>query len=98
MTFKLQPIFKRSITYKTESDSDLADRAAKFGQDHEFADITWYLSQNKAVYRVDDRVPSTASGDGLFDFTGFRAQSSVLLGFLRLTGQFPTHAFSFYYC
>ncbi|KAL9689726.1 hypothetical protein QQ045_010115 [Rhodiola kirilowii] len=88
MTFKLQPMFKRSITYLTESDSDLADIAANFGQEHEFADITWYASQGKAIYRVDDRVPSSTPGDGLFDFTGFRAQSSLVLGLVRLTGQF----------
>uniref|UniRef100_A0A7N0V041 L-gulonolactone oxidase n=1 Tax=Kalanchoe fedtschenkoi TaxID=63787 RepID=A0A7N0V041_KALFE len=85
MTFKLQPIFKRSITYDSKSDADLADRAADFGHQHEFADITWYLSQGKAVYRVDDRVPSTTPGDGLFDFTGFRAQPSFVLGLVRST-------------
>ncbi|CAM8899669.1 unnamed protein product [Rhodiola kirilowii] len=85
MTFKLQPMFKRSITYLTESDSDLADIAANFGQEHEFADITWYASQGKAIYRVDDRVPFSTPGDGLFDFTGFRAQSSLVLGLVRST-------------
>uniref|UniRef100_A0A7N0UW17 L-gulonolactone oxidase n=1 Tax=Kalanchoe fedtschenkoi TaxID=63787 RepID=A0A7N0UW17_KALFE len=83
MTFKLQPIFKRSITYQSESDGELAERAVSFGHQHEFADITWYLSQGKAVYRVDDRVPSGTPGDGLFNFTGFRAQSSDLLEHLR---------------
>uniref|UniRef100_A0A7N0ULI6 L-gulonolactone oxidase n=1 Tax=Kalanchoe fedtschenkoi TaxID=63787 RepID=A0A7N0ULI6_KALFE len=83
MTFKLQPIFKRSITYQSESDGELAERAVSFGHQHEFADITWYLSQGKAVYRVDDRVPSGTPGDGLFNFTGFRAQSSHLLEHLR---------------
>uniref|UniRef100_A0A7N0UWC5 L-gulonolactone oxidase n=1 Tax=Kalanchoe fedtschenkoi TaxID=63787 RepID=A0A7N0UWC5_KALFE len=53
MTFKLQLIFKRSITYQSESDGELAERAVSFGHQHEFADITWYLSQGKAVYRVD---------------------------------------------
>ncbi|RVW37722.1 hypothetical protein VitviT2T_023665 [Vitis vinifera] len=84
-TLRLQPLFKRSIDYTTKNDSDLADQAATFGSRHEFADITWYPSQGKAVYRIDDRVPSNTSGNGLNDFTGFRSTSSLALALLRTT-------------
>lgn len=83
---RLQPLFKRSIDYTMKNDSDLADQAATFGNRHEFADITWYPSQGKAVYRIDDRVPSNTSGNGLNDFTGFRSTSSLALALLRTTG------------
>ncbi|TVU46383.1 hypothetical protein EJB05_05915, partial [Eragrostis curvula] len=50
VTLALQPLFKRSV--------------AKFGYQHEFADIAWYPGHGRAVYRVDDRLPMNASGDG----------------------------------
>lgn len=89
ITLKLEGIFKRSITYVAKNDSDLGDQVAAFGRAHEFGDITWYPSQHKAVYRVDDRVPINASGNGLYDFTPFRSTPSLVLAVLRTTG-FPT--------
>jgi L-gulonolactone oxidase len=86
VTLKLQPLFKRSITYLTKDDSDLGDQVASFGNAHEFADITWYPSQRKAVYRIDDRVSTNTSGNGLYDFMPFRSTLSVELGALRTTG------------
>ncbi|CAL0315420.1 unnamed protein product [Lupinus luteus] len=83
VTLKLEPLFKRSITYLTKDDSDLGDKAAAFGHEHEFADITWYPSQHKAVYRVDDRVPFNTSGNGLYDFIPFRPTSSIELALIR---------------
>jgi len=44
-----------------KNDSDLGDQVAAFGHAHEFADIMWYPSQRKVVYRVDDRVPFNIS-------------------------------------
>ncbi|KAM7508534.1 hypothetical protein LguiA_018987 [Lonicera macranthoides] len=85
VTLKLQPMFKRSITYITKNDSDLEDQVANFGNDHEFADLTWYPSQRKVVYRLDDRVPSNFSGDGWIDFPGFRSIPSLVLAILRTT-------------
>ncbi|KAH7519415.1 hypothetical protein FEM48_Zijuj08G0033700 [Ziziphus jujuba var. spinosa] len=85
VTLRLQPLFKRSITYLTKNDSDLGDEAASFGKKHEFADITWYPSQHKAVYRVDDRVPINTSGNGLYDFTPFRSTPSLTLAVIRTT-------------
>ncbi|KAM7511856.1 hypothetical protein LguiB_010731 [Lonicera macranthoides] len=85
VTLKLQPMFKRSITYIIKNDSDLEDQVANFGNDHEFADLTWYPSQRKVVYRLDDRVPSNFSGDGWIDFPGFRSIPSLVLAILRTT-------------
>lgn len=54
-----------------KSDSNLGDQAVAFGQEHEFADITWYPSEHKAIYRVDDRLHVNTSGDGQYDFIPF---------------------------
>ncbi|KAF9591645.1 hypothetical protein IFM89_005226 [Coptis chinensis] len=83
VTLKLQPLFKRSITFLAKNDSDLADQIINFGNQHEFADIAWYPSQHKAVYRMDDRVPSNVSGNGVNDFIGFRSTLSVALALIR---------------
>ncbi|KAK6919889.1 FAD linked oxidase, N-terminal [Dillenia turbinata] len=79
VTLKLQPLFKRSITYLIRNDSDLADEAASYGNQHEFADITWYPSQRKAVYKKDDRVSTNISGNGVNDFTGFQSTLTIEL-------------------
>ncbi|XP_071736055.1 probable L-gulonolactone oxidase 6 [Rutidosis leptorrhynchoides] len=83
VTLKLQPLFKRSVTFVTENDTELSDKAATFGRQHEFADITWYPSQKRVVYRMDDRVSSNVSGNGLWDHPGFRAMPSLVLLVLR---------------
>ncbi|XP_065860050.1 L-gulonolactone oxidase 5-like [Euphorbia lathyris] len=85
VTLKLEPMFKRSITYMEKNDRDLSDEAVKFGRKHEFADITWYPAQKKAVYRIDDRVSSNAPSNGLFDRTIFRSTSSEALAQSRAT-------------
>ncbi|RDX62107.1 putative L-gulonolactone oxidase 6, partial [Mucuna pruriens] len=87
ITLKLEPLFKRSITYLTKNDWDLGDKAAAFGEQHEFADIIWYPSQQKAVYRVDDRVPMNTSGNGVYDFIPFRSTPALELQLIRTTGQ-----------
>ncbi|XP_076912786.1 putative truncated L-gulonolactone oxidase 7, mitochondrial [Bidens hawaiensis] len=83
VTLKLQPLFKRSVTFLTKNDTDLSDQVATFGRQHEFADITWYPSQKQVVYRIDDRVSSNVSGNGLWDHPGFRATPSLALLILR---------------
>ena len=79
-------MFKRSITFETKDDSDLSDQVATFGRQHEFADITWYPSQNRVVYRLDDRVSSDVSGNGHWEHPGFRAVPSLVVHLLRSTG------------
>ncbi|XAR53914.1 L-gulonolactone oxidase [Bertholletia excelsa] len=83
VTLRLQPLFKRSITFSEKSDVDLADQVGSFGYQHEFADMTWYPSQRKVVYRIDDRVPLNVTGDGLNNFTGFRSRISSELAIIR---------------
>ncbi|XP_056693713.1 probable L-gulonolactone oxidase 6 [Spinacia oleracea] len=83
VTLKLEPMFKRSITYMKKADSELGDEALIFGDEHEFADLLWYPSQKEVVYRIDDRVPLNTQGDGLYDFTAFRPTLSVTLAVLR---------------
>jgi FAD-dependent oxidoreductase len=73
ITLSLEPRFKRSITYEYRDDSTIQDDFAAHAARHEFADITWYPSQRTAMYRVDDRAPLSASGDGVNDFIGFQA-------------------------
>ncbi|KAM6600118.1 hypothetical protein CsatA_019727 [Cannabis sativa] len=85
VTFKLETLFKRSISYVTKDDSNLGDEIGSFGRKHEFADITWYPAQQKAVYRVDDRVPSNTFGNGLYDFIPLRSAPSEVVALGRLT-------------
>lgn len=83
VTVELQPMFKRSITNMEKNDSDLENRILQFGMDHEFADVTWYPSQARVVYRMDDRVPLNSSGDGINDFIGFRSTLTAILSVVR---------------
>ncbi|KAL5697527.1 hypothetical protein ACHQM5_028660 [Ranunculus cassubicifolius] len=83
VTLQLQPLFKRSVRLSVEDDLDLADKVTSFGIQHEFADIIWYPSQRKAVYKLDDRVSDVVSGNGVLNFIPFRAVPSVLLGLTR---------------
>nr|GMC94909.1 probable L-gulonolactone oxidase 6 [Ipomoea batatas]GMD95160.1 probable L-gulonolactone oxidase 6 [Ipomoea batatas]GME09717.1 probable L-gulonolactone oxidase 6 [Ipomoea batatas] len=77
VTLKLEPMFKRSITYVEKDDATLGDEAGVFGTQHEFGDMIWFPSERKVMYRIDDRVPTNASGDGLNDFIGFRSTLST---------------------
>lgn len=92
VTLKLQPLFKRSTTFAERDDSDLADQVTKFGYEHEFADIAWYPGLGRAVYRMDDRMPMNASGDGVLDFIGFRATSTLLIRANRLAEELSERA------
>ncbi|KAL6593769.1 hypothetical protein ACP70R_048670 [Stipagrostis hirtigluma subsp. patula] len=84
VTLALQPLFKRSVTFTERDDDDLAEQVAKFGYQHEFADIAWYPGHGRAVYRVDDRLPLDAPGDGVLDFIGFRATPTLAIQANRL--------------
>lgn len=83
----MEPLFKRSLTYLTKNDSDLGDELITFGKKHEFADVTWYPSQQKVLYRIDDRVSSVNTfGNGLYDSIGLRSTPSSTLTLSRTTG------------
>ncbi|XP_047338315.1 L-gulonolactone oxidase 2-like [Impatiens glandulifera] len=83
VTFQLQPMFKRSITFQMKNDNDLGDQIVNFGYQHEFADIAWYPSQRKVVYRLDDRISSSVFGNGLYNFIPFRPTLSLLTASIR---------------
>ncbi|XP_072974739.1 probable L-gulonolactone oxidase 6 [Typha angustifolia] len=85
VTLALQPLFKRSITFSERSDNNLQELAVTFGNQHKFADIAWFPGHRKALYRIDDRVPLNASGNGLFDFIGFRSTATFVTTANRLT-------------
>ncbi|KAJ1417484.1 putative L-gulonolactone oxidase 6 [Sesbania bispinosa] len=63
----------------------IGDELITFERKHELADVIWYSSQQKAVYRIDDRVSVNASGNGLYDFTPFRSTLSAALTVVRAT-------------
>ncbi|OEL14612.1 putative L-gulonolactone oxidase 6 [Dichanthelium oligosanthes] len=60
------------------------EQLAKFGYQHEFADIAWFPGHGRAVYRIDDRLPLSAPGDGVLDFIGFRATPTLAIQANRL--------------
>lgn len=79
-------MFKRSIVYLLKSDANLENNVVEFGRNHEFGDLTWYPSQRKVLYRIDDRVSMNVSGDGVNDFFGFRPIPTLLLATARVSG------------
>ncbi|CAN1834645.1 Probable L-gulonolactone oxidase 6 [Linum perenne] len=72
ITLRVEPLFKRSISFHVRNDTDFAHRAEYYGWQHEFPDITWYPYQRKAVYRLDDRVGKFVPGNGTYDFFPMR--------------------------
>lgn len=83
--FSLERGFKRRITYNFTSDAQFEDEFVDHAKKHEFADITWYPSKHRAVYRYDDRVPLNVSGNGVFDFIGFQPNSILISKSIRAT-------------
>jgi FAD-dependent oxidoreductase len=85
VTLVLEPQFNRNITNVVKDDADLEDEILPFAAAHEFGDLTWYPSQRKVVYRMDDRVPVTAPGNGLNDFIGFQSTAMAVIAGIRAT-------------
>ncbi|KAK4419973.1 L-gulonolactone oxidase 3 [Sesamum alatum] len=78
VTLSLQREFKRIIALNFTNDKDIEDEFMEHGKRYEFGDIQWYPSRYVAVYRYDDRLPLNTSGDGVFDFIGFRPILAVI--------------------
>ncbi|KAL0323834.1 UNVERIFIED_CONTAM: L-gulonolactone oxidase 3 [Sesamum calycinum] len=78
VTLSLERGFKRSITLNFTNDNGIEDEFMEHAKKYEFGDIQWYPSTYAAVYRYDDRVPLNTSGDGVFDFIGFRPILAVI--------------------
>ncbi|KAK1291689.1 hypothetical protein QJS10_CPB17g02601 [Acorus calamus] len=85
VTLQLEPMFKRSITNRVEGDDGFENQITAFGSVTEFGDISWYPSQGRVIFRDDFKVPITTTGNGLNDFTGFRAQPRLLIEGIRTT-------------
>ncbi|XP_037428451.1 L-gulonolactone oxidase 2-like [Triticum dicoccoides] len=85
VTLALQPMFKRSVTFVTRDDSDMAEKAARWGDLHEFGDMAWLPQLHKVIYREDDRVAIKTVGDGLNDHLGFRSNPTAPLISSRVT-------------
>ena len=86
VTLALEPRFKRSITYDYRDDCAIQDDFAEHAGRHEFADISWYPSQHQAMYRIDDRAPLDATGDGVNDFIGFQPIPIAASSAIRASG------------
>ncbi|KAJ1266949.1 hypothetical protein BS78_07G019000 [Paspalum vaginatum] len=85
VTLELQPLFKRSVTFVTRDDTDMAEQLSVWGSLHEFGDVAWLPRQGKAIYREDDRVDVSTPGNGLNNYIGFRSQATVALLAARAT-------------
>ncbi|GLJ46521.1 hypothetical protein SUGI_0980410 [Cryptomeria japonica] len=55
VTFQLQPMLKHYITNFDKNDLNIQDIIVKFRLEYEFANLAWYPSHHKVVYKVDDK-------------------------------------------
>eukprot|EP01018_Ginkgo_biloba_P002312 Gb_31378 [translate_table: standard] len=85
VTLSLEPLFKRNVTNVVKDDSDLEEQILTFAEAHEFGDLTWYPSQKRVVYKMDDRVSVATPGKGVNDFIGFRSTPTLVSASLRAT-------------
>uniref|UniRef100_A0A1J3HRH1 L-gulonolactone oxidase n=1 Tax=Noccaea caerulescens TaxID=107243 RepID=A0A1J3HRH1_NOCCA len=83
VTVQLELMFKRSLTYMTIKDTDLVETIERHARRYEFADMTWYPSLGKLVYRMDERVSVNISGNGSYNSIFFTAKPSDYLAFER---------------
>ena len=90
VTIQLEPMFKRSITYKLMKDDDLEQRIVDFAKKTYYGDINWHPSQGQAIYRYDFKVPVSTPGEGVNDFTFFQPQNASVLRAKRNLGIFLT--------
>jgi hypothetical protein len=65
----------------------LEDAIIELATAYEFGDVHWYPSQYTVVYRLDERVPLTSSGDGVFRYLGFQPIPGAQIGAVRATGK-----------
>ncbi|XP_073135813.1 L-gulonolactone oxidase 3 [Henckelia pumila] len=84
VTLSLEPGFKRSITLNyTNDDGTLEYEFMDHAKNYEFGDIQWYPSRHTVVYRYDNRVPLSISGDGVNDFVGFQSNFAIIAKTVR---------------
>ncbi|CAN0889405.1 Probable L-gulonolactone oxidase 6 [Linum grandiflorum] len=83
VTLKLEPLFKKKISFDSKSDEDLAEEVIGFGKKFEFGDINWYPFRGAAVYRMDRRCDVDVPGDGVCDYIPFRPVESKAMASRR---------------
>jgi hypothetical protein len=77
------------VTLKTvRNDKGLEDAIIELATAYEFGDVHWYPSQYTVLYRLDDRVPLNASGDGVFRYLGFQPILGAEIGAVRALGKY----------
>ncbi|XP_078436584.1 putative L-gulonolactone oxidase 6 [Wolffia australiana] len=85
VTLQLEPMFKRSITYRIGQEEGFESGLTSFAEKTEFGDVAWYAGIKRVVFRDDIRLPLTAPGKGNNDFEGFQAQPSLIITAIRKT-------------
>ncbi|XP_020241497.1 probable L-gulonolactone oxidase 4 [Asparagus officinalis] len=78
VTLQLEPMFKRSISYRVTEDADFEYSIASYAETTYYGDIGWYPSQGKVVYRDDFKLPVSAPGEGINDFVACQPQTPSL--------------------
>ena len=79
ITLQLEPMFKRSITYKVQEDEGLEHKIVDFAKNTHYGDVRWYPSKGEAIYRYDYKVAASTPGEGVNDFVAFRLQNASVL-------------------
>eukprot|EP01018_Ginkgo_biloba_P024910 Gb_17667 [translate_table: standard] len=65
VTFALEPMFKRSVSYSLRDDIDLENQLEGFLRSHEFGDLFWFPSFGKARFGSIGRVSVDVPGNGV---------------------------------
>ncbi|GLJ49583.1 hypothetical protein SUGI_1051650 [Cryptomeria japonica] len=65
ITFGLEPIFKRSVSYSLEEDVGMEERIVGFVKKYEFGDVWWYPAHGEVIWGAIDRVSGDVDGDGV---------------------------------
>ncbi|XP_020241499.1 probable L-gulonolactone oxidase 4 isoform X2 [Asparagus officinalis] len=75
---QLEPMYKRSISYRVTEDTDFEYSIASYSKTTHYGDIGWYPSQGKVVYRDDVKVPISVPGEGINDLLSSQPSSLVM--------------------
>lgn len=65
VTFRLEAMFKRSVSMSLVDDYGFENMIRDFVRKHEFGDAWWYPAHHKVLFMEVDRVPVSVGGDGV---------------------------------
>lgn len=65
VTFRLEPMFKRSVSLSLVDDDGFENIIQDFVRKHEFGDLWWYPAHHKVLLTKVDRVDVSVGGDGV---------------------------------